>query len=180
MRGFRWATAAGALGLLVVLGAILFGSGALSAGAVDLAAEGPFELEIRSVKSQYTAGEPIDIAATLTYHGPEASVTIDHGHLSPVGFGIVEPVNGIQLSPAWRTSCETTILARDVGLTRAFAKSGASSGSDPSFLAFMQDPVLRLPAGTWHVYADASFSEGGCGSQTHNIRAEITINVTGA
>jgi hypothetical protein len=190
------ATAASVIALVAILGGVLLAPHQLpAAAAVGRASDGPFTLEITSTKSVYGAGEPIEISATLTYGGPEASVDISHGHLTPLGFGIVEAVNGITLAPAWRLSCESTTLVRDVRLTHGFTKSGGSSGSDPSFQAFMEDPVLRLPRGTWHVYAVASFAEGSCGGQAprmswvsghgarsapHDLRAEIVIDVGSA
>jgi hypothetical protein len=41
----------------------------------------------------------------------------------------------------------------------------------------MQDPVLRLPVGTWHLYAEAQFSDGTCGGVQHDLRADITLDV---
>jgi hypothetical protein len=173
---------AGALGLVILVGAIVLAPRPGGA-VVGRATEGPFTLEIRSAKAAYAPDESIDIRATLTYDGPAASITISHGHGSPMSFGIVEPVNGIQLSPAWEASCEPTTLARDASLSQPFAKSGAetsSSSPDPSIRAFMADPELRLPAGTWHVYVQAWFAEGvDCGSpgKQYTMRADLVIDV---
>lgn len=178
------AALAGLLGALTI--AIVIGGWLLvprpSTAPVGRATDGPFTLQIQSAKAVYAEREPIDLSATLTYNGPEASVTISHGHGSPIAFGIVEPVNGIQLSPSWLTSCESSTLERGIALTRAFAKSGGeTSGASPgpSVVAFMADPTVRLPAGVWHVFVQAEFSEGPtCGvSHGHDMRAEVVVEV---
>lgn len=136
--------------------------------------DGPFTLAITSTKLEYLADEPIHVSATLTYTGPDTSVTV--GHAQPmIGFGVERLLNG-NVRPAWYQSCGLTELRRGEPLTVPFAKMGATVSPDPSFNAFMADPVLRLPPGVWHVYAEAAFSEGDC-KPGRDIRAEIVITV---
>jgi hypothetical protein len=181
------AALAGLLGVLTI--AVAMGGWLLvprpGAAPVGRATDGPFTLEIRTAKSTHGEGEPIAVSATLTYKGADPSLTISHGHGSPMAFGIVEPVNGIQLSPSWLSSCERSSIDRGVGLTTTFAKSGGDTptlSADPSVAAFMADPTLRLPAGIWHVFVQAVFSEGpDCDvSRSYDIRAEIAIEVQAA
>jgi hypothetical protein len=159
---------------------------------------GDFELTIRAAKGKYEAGEVIDIEATLAYLGRDP-VVIYHaqgasvpgrggvdgpdtgGRGGPIGFGIVEPVVGdFILSPIWETSCEATTLKPGEELAVPFEKNGAWSGNHPEYGAYLKDPVLRLPNGTWHVFADAEFSIGDCGADHVQMRAEITLDVAGA
>jgi hypothetical protein len=153
-----------------------------SAGPVTgTAYDAPFKLWITASKASYGNGEAIDVTATLIYEGPEASTTIGHGGSTPIGFGIVEPVDGVQLQPVVELNCARTTLTRGVALEQAFGKSGSNPDANPSFSAFMQDPVLRLPPGTWHIYAEASFLEDpDCAGSQHDIRAEVTVTVSTA
>ena len=96
-------------------------------------------------------------------------------------FGIRERVfGGINLTPASDLMFDHSTLTRDVPLTKPFAKSGEFSGDDPaapSFRAFFADPILRLPAGTWHIYALAASCSP---APLHfDLEAEIEIAVTG-
>lgn len=178
--------------VLVVVGTVLasvaqlgprsFAPGSTSENGpvVATTVDGDYELAIRSEKARYAPGEPIDLNASLTYRGGDASVDIWHGYGSPVGFGVVEPVDGRPLSPGWRLSCVPTTLDRGVSLTKPFGKTGGFSNDDPlasAYESYFRDSRLSLPVGTWHVYVLASFSVGECGKDQHEIRAEIEIVV---
>ena len=142
---------------------------------------GDFELMLASRTGRYTPDEPIELAATLIYHGV-APIEIAHaqganipalgngvgpdadGRPGPVGFGIVEPVVGdLALATFWRESCERLTLLPGESLLVPFAKSAGFSSDDPradAYRAFLLDPDLKLDAGTWHPYAAAEFSIG--------------------
>lgn len=146
---------------------------------------GPFELTIRSEKSEYAPGEAIGVTATLAYHGPDEAVDISHDGGTeappwPTRFGIEEPVIGdLVLSPFSDLVCGGSTLRRDSPEVAPFAKAGAFSGEGPlasAYQAYFKDPVLRLPAGTWHIYAVADFGIGHvCGEATIKLKATITI-----
>lgn len=159
---------------------------------------GDFELTIRSARHTYETGEPVEIDASLTYLGSGA-VAINHaqgarvpgrgnvtgpdtgGTGGPIGFGIVEQViDGLRLETGWDESCERSTLESNKPLAVPFEKSGSWSGNHPEFESYLQDPVLRLTTGTWHVFALAEFSIGGCGGQQVKMRAEIEIGVQDA
>lgn len=165
--------------LAVLLAIAVVGYRALSPRATAArAVDGPFVVEITSPRSTYAAGQAIPISATLTYTGPAATVTVSHA-LQVIGFGIDGFLDG-KVRPIFAFKCASTELQRGMPLTVPFAKTGGTMTPDPSFDAFMTDPMLRLPPGSWDVYADAVFSEGICGQPGHHIRAEIVITVTGA
>lgn len=159
---------------------------------------GDFELTIRAEKGRYEAGDAIGIEASLEYLGQDP-VDIRHaqgarvpgrgivdgpdtgGTGGPIGFGIVEPVLGdLNLGPTWAESCELTALEPGAVLRVPFSKAAGWSGDDPrsdEYEAYFWDPVLRLTAGTWHVYAVAEFSIGQCGAAQIKMRVDLTIEV---
>ena len=148
--------------------------------ATSTVRDGPFELTIKSAKSSYAPGEAVDVTASLAYRGPQGSVAIAHGQGSPMAFGVIERVGGLFLTPAWRQSCEQSVLERDVPLVRPFAKSGSFSGDNPAAsdaAGFFEDPTLELPLGTWHLYVVADFGVGDCGVDRHLLRADLEIKV---
>ena len=183
---------------VVVIGAVIAtglklgpGPGDSSAGATD-AANGPietatrsgdFRLTICSAKARYAIDEPIEIGASLVYLG-SGSVQIAHGQGAggtAVGFGIEEAVLGdLRLAPTVAESCERSTLEGGIPLQVPFAKAGGWSGNDPradEYRAWFQDPVLRLPAGVWHVYSVAGFSIETCSPDPIEMRVGLTIEV---
>ena len=161
-------------------------TGSVSATTV----QGPFELTIRSAKGQYAPGEPIVVNATLTYLGPDATLDISHdggteGPRTPIRFGIEEPVIGnLVIGPMSDLVCAGSTLQRDIPVAEGFAKTGAFTGEDPlasAYEGFFKDPVLRLLAGTWHVYAVAAFGLGhGCDGHSVKLTATVTIVIPDA
>lgn len=146
---------------------------------VGVSTAGPYSLEIRADRRTYHESDPITVAATLNYAAGAPPITIRHGANGPIGFGIVEPVLGIELAPIWLTSCNLSELQPGWKLDARFNTSGGISGSDPQFevkRAYLQDPI-RLPPGTWHIYVVANFTPGDCGSDGPELRAEIEIEV---
>jgi hypothetical protein len=172
--------AGGAVGLLVVLVAVVLVGGVIlqshPVANVGRAVDGPFTLEITVPNREYVAGAGIPVTASLTYTGPEASVRIGHA-LQVIGFGVDEFLGGA-IRPIWAFKCGSSLLQRGVPLVVPFAKTGGMLTPNPSFMAYFADPVLRLPPGTWHVYAEASFSEQGCNDIGRDMRAEVVITVT--
>lgn len=199
-RSTDWLALAGILPVLavVVIGAVVasvlkIGPGpGDSSGRSAAAADGPieattrsgdFELTIRSAKARFAVGEPIEISASLAYLG-SGSVQIAHGQGAggtAVGFGVEEPVLGdLRLAPTVAESCERSTLEVGIPLQVPFAKAGGWSGDDPradEYRAWFQDPVLRLSAGVWRVYAVAGFSIDTCSPDPIEMRVDLTIEV---
>lgn len=152
---------------------------------VATTSDGLFELTIRSTKARYVADEPIEIEASLTYRGSDP-IQIAHGQGArgtALGFGIDEPVLGdLRLTPGVLESCERSTLEPGAPLNVAFEKSGGFSGEDPraaEYRAYFEDPVLRLPVGTWHVFAVADFFIEECSAEADltELRVDIEIEV---
>lgn len=155
-------------------------------GKVSTDPSGDFGFSLSSDKSTYHPDEPISISGALVYRGPKASIAICYQD-AVMGFGIREKVyGGIELSPHWLAYLvpQTRLtLDRDVPFSVPFRKSAGWSQDDPaaeSFHAFALDPILRLPSGTWHVYAEPHF--GVCDGSYPNLPfdlgdAELTVVV---
>jgi len=163
-------------------------------GIESVSIDGPFELTIRSTKAVYEADEPIEVLAALAYRGAAPGVVIFHGlgvAGGPLAFGVVEPVEVpgiglVELVGGYRLSCVSSILDPAADMSEPFAKGGHPVDEGPGGPSFEEvqryfsDRVLRLPPGTWHVYAVADFSVGGCGGERHSMQAELTIGVAAA
>lgn len=143
--------------------------------------DGDFELVLTSDKRVYRPDEPIRIEARLTYHGSQSSMVIGHDMGSPISFGIAEKVFGlIQVGGLSLLTCEPTTLVRDEPLIEPFRKSGGVLDGQPHdeemVMAWMRDPVLRLPVGTWHVTASAGSPCMGMGA-SFSVGGQLTIVV---
>jgi hypothetical protein len=175
----------GAISLRPLIGGLPAPTGPVSATTI----QGPFELTIRSERGQYAPQEAIGVTATLTYSGPDETIDISHDGGSsggaPVSFGVEEPVTGnLKLAPISDLMCAGSTLKRGSPLEVPFAKAGSFSDAGPmqsTYEAYFKDPVLRLPAGTWHVYALADFGLGhGCSDHSIKLTTTITIVIPDA
>ena len=181
--------AAAALLLILVWGTAFLVGGGASNAVVGVSRDDAFSLSIEASKDRYQAGEPIDVEATVEYMGPLAAIEVAGSPGLP-GFGVEQLDGANHAQPGYSLSCVTYAFTRGQPVTFPFAKSGAFSEGDPN-AAFMKaylnisgdlpDPSLRLPAGTWRIYADLGVGEGGCGgTPRHELRAAITVIVEAA
>jgi hypothetical protein len=149
-----------------------------SAGPIATATDdGTFRLELSIPRALYGPDDAIEPAATVTYLGPASSVT--YGHSSPAAFFTIAQVGGAgaQMTGAAADLCELSSLGLRKPETIAFAKSGqAGLGFD---VAWFDDPVLRLPPGTWRIAVRFEASVPGCdvGAARHEAVAEAVITV---
>ncbi len=154
-----------------------------SVAATD--SHGPFSFELRADKAHYAPGEPIDVAASLLYGGPEDSIQFQHHMYSgPITFGLREKVFGeIQLQPVTLMCIcvSQSTLQRDVPLVVSFRKLGGFPSGHPDIArigAWLSDPELWLPEGTWHFYASAEGAVGKAGGgEAFGLYVEIEIVV---
>ena len=171
--------------LVVVLVAAYAAVGRGQPAVVDTVSDGMFRLSIQATKGTYDAEEPIDVVATLEYVGQDPATEV-RSHPGMPGFG-VEQVDGTnRVDPAYRGSCVSYSFVRGQPVAYPFAKSGRLHDEmpDASFIAEYlnvtdgrADPVLRLPPGTWRIFAVADFAEGDCGGVMHTLEAGITVVV---
>ncbi len=144
------------------------------------ATDGTFRLTIRSPQDGYPAFEAIEVAATLEYLGPSASIGATGSGSGLVGFGIEQVGGAHRILPSWTDDCKPYSLDRGQPVAVEFSKSGGFSEDDPDagfFKDYFADPVLRLPPGTWRLFAIIDLTLGGCGGERHQLEAEIVIVV---
>jgi hypothetical protein len=142
-------------------------------------ADGRFRLDFQLPRRSFTEGEAIEGTAVLSLLGPgKGQVGASGG--GPIVFGIREITGTRQIGPASRASCGLFPIGEGAPITSGIVKSGGWNGEDANaafFEAFFRDPELHLPAGTWEITAYASFSEGDCGPNPHELHAPIRIEV---
>jgi hypothetical protein len=144
----------------------------LSAGASDHV----FELEI-SAPATWTAGEPIEVGGTLAYVGTEPTMTVTGSGL--VFWGAEQLDGPVHAEPGWRPVARQYDFEVGDVETYTFTKSGGydASGPDAAFWsAWFDDPELRLPAGTWRIYALARYRLPGASGETELV-ADVEIEV---
>jgi|GEM_PF-7009162 len=146
----------------------------LGAGASDHV----FELWI-SAAATWTAGEPIEVGGTLAYVGKEPAVTVTGSGSGLVFWGAEQLDGPIHAEPAWRSDLRHYDFETGDIETHAFTKSGGygTNGPDAEFWsAWFDDPELRLPAGTWRIYALARYGlPGAWGENELIVDVEIQI-----
>jgi hypothetical protein len=128
--------------------------------------DGPYSLELRSSRTVYLENEPIDLRGTFVYSG-DHDVAVSY--FWPHTFSIREQVHGLTLLATHPitmqyTPCPPIVVLRPGDRYEGtFAISGFSP-SPPSTeeqRAFLADPELRLPPGTWHLQVRAEVIGGG-------------------
>jgi hypothetical protein len=141
---------------------------------------GPFRLELELRKTTFTAGEPIEGVARLHYAGPGAiGVAGPAGGL--INFSLIEVDGPRDVGSAQDAACAPYTLDSASPLTTELRKSGGYSADDPDqdfAEAFLNDPVYRLPAGTWELEAFSEFLADGCTQPQMRLSAKIEIVVT--
>ena len=141
---------------------------------------GDFELELTAGASEYAAGEPVDISASVTYRGPAESVTVTGVGDLVNGFGIRQIDGPISIGPGWDEPCVQDELENGVPQVEPYRKSGGWSPDDPLaelYQAFFDDPEFRLPAGTYIITAYSEFYAGDCGGELVDLAASVVIRV---
>ncbi|HEY4228100.1 MAG TPA: hypothetical protein VGM49_07160 [Candidatus Limnocylindrales bacterium] len=166
----------------IALGMFRLGTPPGGAAATSTVRDGDFQLMLRSAKARYTTTEPIDVVGELTYTGTASSVAISADSEGPVLLSVREPVfGGIQLGGISELMCAPSTLTRNTPLVVPFKKAGTFDGEHPEasqFKAYFEDPVFRLPAGTWHIVATAQSPCPGRTGASFKLETEIAVVVS--
>jgi hypothetical protein len=151
------------------------------AGPVVLMNEGgPFRLEFELPKTSFAAGEPIDGVARLRYAGP-GSIGVAGPAGGLINFSLIEIDGPRDVGSAQDAACASYTLDAASPLTTELRKSGGYSADDPNqdfAEAFLNDPVYRLPAGTWELEAFSEFLAERCTPPAMRLSAKFQIVVT--
>ena len=142
------------------------------------ARDATFAITLAADRGPYRAGEPITVGAGYTYLGPKGTERVFHAS-SAVGFRIEEIGGTRGMGGGMDQPCLFTDVVASRPVAAPFFKSGAISdvpgvGFD---LAWYQDPVLRLPAGSWRIIAYLDVYLGACGGEHHTLEAAVVIAV---
>ena len=135
---------------------------------VDTDTEGPYTLELQAPRAVYMENEPIDLRGTFVYSGDR---DVAARYFWPHTFSIREPVHGLTLlaehviTTDWVPCPPIAVLRPGERYEGKFAVTGFSpSPPTEEQSAFLADPELRLPPGTWHLQVRAEVIGGGsCG-----------------
>ncbi len=183
------AVAAVAILLVLIGGATYLAGGSGSKAVRGSSTDGTFTLTITSPKDRYVVGSPIEVSATLEYVGASSQIQVS-GTPGVPGFGVQRLDGSEHAEPGYRLSCVSYSFDHARPVAFPFSKSGGFTPEDPN-AEFMKaylniagdhaDPSLRLPAGTWRIFADMDLAEGGCAGPTHHhLQAAVTIVVRSA
>jgi hypothetical protein len=143
--------------------------------------DGPIQLTMSSPHRQVRAGDPITVTAGLA-NGGEGAMTTYGGSSGPVTFALRQVGGSVVMTSKVAPGCaEQVTLPVLQPLQVSFAKSGVLTGTDADpgyWSAWLTDPVLRLPAGSWEIYAEPAFSlSTDCSTPAPNVHPSITIQV---
>lgn len=153
--------------------------GPSASGQAAVIEEQGFRLELRTDRTTYAEGESIVVSTTLTYLGPDKSVTLYHPD-PMVTFDVVELTGHRTMTGAYRDICLQTVVTRGQPISIPFVKGAGWTADDPNaafYQEWIADPELHLPVGTWNVLAEGQFSLGGCGTPI-SIGQKLTVTVT--
>jgi hypothetical protein len=142
--------------------------------------EGLFRLELEVPKSTYSAGESIEGVARLRYAG-QAGVEVAGPAGGLIGFSLIDVDGPRDVGGGQDAACAAYGLDPANPVTTALTKSGGYSPDDPAddFIeAFLNDPVYRLPAGTWEIQAWTNFLGQGCTPPETRLSTSVRITVT--
>lgn len=143
---------------------------------------GRFDFSLTAGAADYAAETPIDISATLTYSGA-TPVTIE-GDSEFIVFGFEQLDGHLGTSPVSRLMCGSHDLQPNQSVVVGFQKAGGYSGSSPDadwYRQYFNDPELKLPPGTYRIWASVGFhvGRGTCYDLPggYGLSASIVINV---
>jgi hypothetical protein len=140
---------------------------------------GLFRLELELNKATYAAGEPIEGVARLRYAG-QGGLEVAGAAGGLIGFSLLDVDGPRDVGGGQDAACAPYGLDPANPITTALTKSGGYSPDDPAddFIeAFLNDPVYRLPAGTWEIQASTSFLGQGCTPPETRLSTSVRISV---
>jgi len=144
---------------------------------IATAEDASFRLTLTTPRATYSPDDAIEPVASVTYLGPQATETMFHAAY-PIGFRIGEVGGERLMGGGMDLPCLRTELAKAGSAVLPFGKAGSPDDPKQGFdRAWYEDPVLRLPAGTWRIIAYLDVYVGDCGGEAHQLTVENIILV---
>ena len=152
-------------GMVVLAIALAVAACSSAPSTTQTATDGTFELKMSLPPGAHHAADALDIVATLTYDGPQPSITVDGDDEGFVWFSFKQLDGSREMGgPLSRLICSpSTTMVRGTSATFRPAKSVAYGADDPNATFYSQwasDPEVHLPAGRWQILATAQIWEG--------------------
>jgi hypothetical protein len=144
----------------------------------DAVRDATFALTLTVDRGVYRAGEPITVSASYTYLGPKGTEKVFHAEQA-VGFRIEEIGGTRGMGGGMHEPCRFTDVVAGQPVPVPFSKFGAISDVPGAGFdrAWYEDPVLRLPAGSWRIVAYLDAWLGECGGERHALETAVGIAV---
>ena len=142
--------------------------------------QGQFRLELELPKTTFAAGEPITGVARLQFAGPGGIEVAGSGG-GLIGFSLIDVEGPRDVGGGQDASCAAYGLDPQTSFTTGLTKSGGFDANNPAddfAQAFLNDPVYRLPAGTWEIEAWSTFLGKGCELPETKLSTSVRIVVT--
>ena len=147
---------------VVVVLAIALAAAACSSAqsTTQTATDGTFEVGVSVAPGTHHAADALDIVATLTYQGPQPSITVDGGDQGLVWFSFKQLDGSLAMDGGVsRLICSpSTTMARGSSASFRPAKSVGYGADDPNaafYSRWASDAELHLPAGRWQIVVTA-------------------------
>jgi hypothetical protein len=144
---------------------------------------GRFQLTFEIARTVGRPGDVIEGVATLRLleNGPGALSGSGSGLL---GFSFHEVGGaGRSLDPVFTSDCAPYRISVDKPISSPIVRSGGYSADEPDAefkRSLLEGSVLRLPAGTWNITAQAGFIDGAnCEGQSQSIAVSVQVRVIG-
>ena len=139
-----------------------------------------YRLVISSSQAVWGEDEAIQIAAQLSYSGPQREISGSGSGV--IGFSVEEVGGSRKMQGIRDAACTSYSISRGQPITTAYQKSGAIDPGEPNeafYRQFFADPLFHLPSGEWKITAFAQFTTGpGCGEGREvDLRASLVIAV---
>jgi hypothetical protein len=124
-----------------------------------------FEVQVSVPTGTHHAADALGVVATLTYEGPQPSITVDSDDEGFVFFSFKQLDGSLEMGGLMsRLICaSSTTMLRGSSVTFRPAKSVAYRADDPNaafYSRWASDPEIHLPAGRWQIIATAQVWDG--------------------
>jgi len=145
------------------------------------ARDAEFTLVIHSPQAIWSAAEEITVQAELSYTGTSQELAIGGAIGGVIAFSVEEVTGDRRMDAIRDAACARYTIGPDRPITSPYIKSGVFNPGEPNeafYREFFDDPLFRLPTGTWRVTAWAALAIGpDCGGRQVDLRAPLLITV---